>query len=426
MIQLTLLPMLYILAGIIIGLSFLILGLQWRQGRLLKALTQQDQTETIVSRLAEHQNTFKERIFEILMQNQQSTHQALQQFSQHNSETQQQHLMRLQSTLRDNFDSLQKQLNASIDRSHLQLKEQFDKLNQTTQQQLIQITDTVEQRLSKGFEKTNETFTNIIQRLAIIDDAQKKISDLSTNVISLKDILSDKRSRGAFGEIQLMTLLSNMLPPNSYQVQQTLSNGNRVDCLLLLPEPTGKVSVDAKFPLENYKKYLDLDNSDAQRQVAKTQFKNDLRKHITDIRQKYIIPGETSDGAVMFIPAEAIFAEIHAHHPDIVDFAHQSRVFMASPATMMAVLTTAAAVLKDSATRQQIHVIQEHLRLLAQDFTRFEKRMDKLSQHIQQANNDAEQVKISSQKISKRFFQIEKVDVVGEPVLEELVEEIPR
>lgn len=385
MIQLTLIHALLAISIIcVLALLMVILSRQARQYRLSQILLNQDLTPYIISGLAESQNIFKERVFEILLQNQQSGNNTLQQFY------------------------------ALIERSNLQLREQFDKLNHTTMQQLMHISATVEERLSKGFEKTNETFTNIIQRLAIIDDAQKKIADLSTNVISLKDILSDKRSRGAFGEVQLLTLLSNMLPPNTYEIQKTLSNGHRVDCLLLLPEPTGKISIDAKFPLENYKKYLDEENSDAQRQVAKTQFKIDMRKHIADISQKYIISGETSDGALMFIPAEAIFAEIHAHHPDVVDFAHQSRVFMASPSTMMALLTTAAAVLKDSATRQQIHVIQEHLRLLAKDFSRFETRMEKLSRHIQQANSDAEQVQISAQKITKRFFQIEQAEVVHE------------
>jgi len=389
-----------VILGALLLASIVTIFLQWR---LHRAATK--------SKFADEQNAFKERVFEILLQNQQSSNNTLQQFSQQNNETQQQQLLRLQGTLREHFEGLEKQLYAQIDRSHLQQREQFDKLIQTTQQQLTQISETVEQRLSKGFEKTNETFTNIIQRLAIIDDAQKKIADLSKNVISLQDVLNDKRSRGAFGEIQLMTLINNVLPSNSYEAQSTLSNGNRVDCLLLLPEPTGKVAVDAKFPLENYKKYLDAENSETQRQSSRSQFKQDLKKHITDISQKYIIPGETSDGAVMFIPAEAIFAEIHAHHPDIVEFSHKNRVFMASPSTMMAILTTAAAVLKDSSTRQQIHVIQEHLRLLANDFSRFETRMEKLSKHIQQAHSDAEQVQISAHKITKRFFQIEQAEV---------------
>jgi DNA recombination protein RmuC len=310
---------------------------------------------------------------------------------------------------------LDKQVHAILQRSTQNLSQQFDKLNESTQKHLLHISESVETKLAKGFEKTNETFTNIIQRLAIIDDAQKKITDLSQNVVSLQEILSDKRSRGAFGEIQLNTLIQNVLPANSYQLQQTLSNGTRVDCLLLLPEPTGKIAIDAKFPLENFKKYADNEKAETERLTAKQQFKVDIKKHIQDISQKYIIPGETGDGALMFIPAEAIFAEIHAHHPDLVDYAMQNRVWLASPTTMMAILTTACAVLKDSATRQQVHVIQEHLRHLAQDFSRFEKRMDNLSRHIQQAQVDAEQVHTSAQKITKRFNQIEKVELAELP-----------
>lgn len=317
-------------------------------------------------------------------------------------------LVHLQSGLRDHFMSLDKQVHEIMGRTTQHLTNEFEKLNQSTQT-----------NLSKGFEKTNETFLNIVQRLAVIDDAQKKITALSQNVVSLQEILTDKRSRGAFGEVQLNTLIQNVLPPQSYSLQHSLPNGTRVDCLLLLPEPTGKVAIDSKFPLENYQKYVNPDNSDSIRQQAKQQFKIDVKKHIQDISTKYIIPGETSDGALMFIPAEAIFAEIHAHHPDLVEYAWQSRVWLASPSTMMAILTTACAVLKDSATRKQIHIIQEHLRLLAQDFSRFEKRMDNLSKHLQQANEDAEQVHTSAQKISKRFTQIENVELPSEtPVLD--------
>lgn len=337
-------------------------------------------------------------------------------FSQQNNEMQQRNLHQLQATLRENFHELDKQIHNSLQRTTAHLSDQFDKLNQGTTQNLLKISEAVEIKLSKGFEKTNETFTNIVQRLAIIDDAQKKITDLSQNVVGLQNLLADKRSRGAFGEVQLNVLIQNVLPTHCYELQCTLSNSARVDCLLLLPEPTGKLAIDAKFPLENYQKYLDLTNEESVRTAAKHQFKIDIKKHIQDISQKYIIPGETSDGAIMFIPAEAIFAEIHTHHVDLVEYAWQMRVWLASPSTMMAILTTASSVLKDSATRQQVHVIQEHLRLLAQDFTRFDKRMTNLSQHLRQANEDAEQVHISSQKITKRFQQIEKVEL--EPVLE--------
>lgn len=337
-------------------------------------------------------------------------------FSQQNNEIQQRNLHQLQATLRDNFHELDNQIHNSLQRTTTHLSDQFDKLNQGTTQNLLKISEAVEIKLSKGFEKTNETFTNIVQRLAIIDDAQKKITDLSQNVVGLQNLLADKRSRGAFGEVQLNVLIQNVLPAHCYQLQCTLSNSARVDCLLLLPEPTGKLAIDAKFPLENYQKYLDQNNEESVRIAAKQQFKIDIKKHIQDISQKYIIPGETSDGAIMFIPAEAIFAEIHSHHVDLVEYAWQMRVWLASPSTMMAILTTASSVLKDSATRQQVHVIQEHLRLLAQDFTRFDKRMTNLSQHLRQANEDAEQVHISSQKITKRFQQIEKVEL--DPVLE--------
>lgn len=373
------------------------------------------------SKTHEHE-TLKEKLFEILLKNQQSANESLSAFSQ-------QHMLGLQSSMREHFTELDRQIQNVLVRTTTTLSQQFDKLNESTQAHLLKISESVEIKLAKGFEKTNETFTNIITRLAIIDDAQKKITQLSQNVVSLQEILSDKRSRGAFGEVQLNTLLQNCLPSNSYHLQHTLSNNARVDCLLLLPEPTGHVAVDAKFPLENYKKYADNERSEQERQAARVQFKQDIKKHIQDISQKYIVPGETTDGALMFIPAEAIFADIHSHHPELVEYAMQQRVWLASPSTMMAILTTACAVLKDSATRQQVHVIQEHLRLLAQDFGRFEKRMDNLSRHIQQAHDDVEQVHTSALKISKRFTQIEKVELNSLPeqstLIPEIVEESP-
>lgn len=368
--------------------------------------------------LNQEQTQFQDKFFQNLLQNQQLTHETLNQFSRQNAESHQQNLYRLQNTLRESLLDFDKQIHTILGRTTASLTEQFEKLQTTTQNQLFKITESVEVKLTQGFEKTNETFANIIKRLAIIDDAQKKITDLSQNVVSLQEILADKRARGAFGEVQLQALIRNVLPEQNYHLQHTLSNGTRVDCLLLLPHPTGNIAIDAKFPLENYQKYANHENEANLRQAAKQQFKLDIKKHIQDISQKYIIPGETSDGALLFIPAEAIFAEIHANHPDLVEFAFQARVWLASPSTMMAILTTACAVLKDSATRQQVHIIQQHLSLLAKDFSRFEKRMDNLSRHLQQANLDAEQVHTSAQKITKRFSQIEKVEI-------EFLEEVP-
>lgn len=379
------------------------------------AVLNQRHLKTLLAQFAIEQNTNKDKLFETLLKNQQSANETITAFSA-------QQLLGLQSSLREHFSELDRQINTVLTRTTQNLSQQFDKLNQSTHDQLVKISESVEIKLAKGFEKTNETFTNIITRLAIIDDAQKKITQLSQNVVSLQEILSDKRSRGAFGEVQLNTLLQNCLPTNCYHLQHTLSNNARVDCLLVLPEPTGKIAIDAKFPLENYKKYVDVNRSESERQAAKAQFKVDIKKHIQDISQKYIVPGETSDGALMFIPAEAIFAEIHSFHPDLVDFAMAQRVWLASPSTMMAILTTAASVLKDSATRAQVHVIQEHLRLLAQDFSRFEKRMDNLSRHIQQANDDVAQVHTSALKISKRFTQIENVELSTVDLTESLPE----
>jgi len=368
----------------IVGFALLLLGMMFMLQNMKRRL--QGEISAVTQILKSTQTEDREKLFDTLLNNQQRISKELREFLLQTTQGQQANLVHLQNSLQQHF---------------------------------LQMNTVVENNLAQGFEKTNQTFTNIIQRLAIIDDAQKKITDLSKNVVSLQEILSDKKSRGAFGEVQLNTLIQNSLPANSYAMQHTLSNNCRVDCLLLLPAPTGKVAIDAKFPLENYKKSLDPDNSESLRSQAKQQFKVDIRKHIQDISQKYILPGETGDGAVMFIPAEAIFAEIHSHHPDLVELAWQNRVWITSPSTMMAILTTACAVLKDSATRAQVHIIQEHLRLLAQDFMRFEKRMDNLSKHLQQANSDAEQVHTSAMKISKRFSQIEKVELSAEPGSEE-------
>ena len=292
-----------------------------------------------------------------------------------------------------------------------QLASAIESLSKTTDTRLEQISGRVDERLEEGFKKTNETFANVMARLATIDEAQKKIDGLTSNVVSLQELLGDKRSRGAFGEVQLEALVRNLLPPSAYAFQHTLSTGVRADCALMLPEPTGMVAVDSKFPLENYHRMFDSALSEADRQQAQRQFRADLRKHVEDISRKYIIPGETSDGAVMFVPAEAVFAEIHAYHSEIVDFAMQRRVWIVSPTTMMAVLNTARAVLKDVETRRQVHIIKDELAKLGKEFGRFDQRMRKLADHIRQAHEDAQEVRITSDKIAHRFLQIERVEL---------------
>ncbi len=316
-----------------------------------------------------------------------------------------------QERLEQGFHAVNRQLTESLSRNAEELGKRVDGLTNSTDERLKEISGQVEKRLSEGFEKTTETFTRVLEHLSRIDEAQKRITELSSNVVSLQEVLTDKRSRGAFGEVQLSALVRNLLPEQAFALQYKLSNEMRVDCMLFLPEPTGNVPIDSKFPLESYQRMMDGDLSDPDRQQAARQFKKDIKKHIGDIAEKYLISGETADGAVMFIPAEAIFAEIHAHYPDLVEEAQRQRVWLVSPTTLMAILTTARAVLKDEATREQVHIIQDHLRKLSADFGRFEDRMGKLAQHIRQAHKDVDDVNISARKISARFGQIEKVEL---------------
>lgn len=322
-------------------------------------------------------------------------------------------LEKLHTTLAEQGKAEQELIQATMRNATLQLVASMEALTKTVESNLEQIGGKVSERLDEGFKKTNDTFVRVMERLATIDEAQKKIDGLTSNVVSLQELLGDKRSRGAFGEVQLEALVRNVLPVASYAMQHSLSNGTRVDCALFLPEPTGMVAVDSKFPLENYHRMLESGLAEAERVLAQRAFKTDLRKHVDDIASKYIIADVTSDGAVMFIPAEAVFAEIHAYHPDIVTYAMAKRVWLVSPTTLMAVLNTARAVLKDVETRKQVHIIKDELGKLGKEFGRFDQRMKKLADHIRQAHEDALDVHTTSQKISRRFAQIERVELVG-------------
>jgi DNA recombination protein RmuC len=337
-------------------------------------------------------------------------------------------LKALNDNLRGGIETLQRQVAAALDRNAQETGRRMEKLTESTDKRLQEISGQVEKRLTEGFEKTTATFADVLKRLALIDDAQKKITELSTNVVSLQEVLADRTSRGAFGEVQLHGLVSNVLPESSYAMQFSLSNGSRVDCMIFLPEPTGNVPIDSKFPLDNYRRKMDTSLSDADRKVADREFVRNVRTHIQDIAAKYVIPGETANLAVMFIPAEAVFAEIHGHHRELVDEAQRAHVVLASPTTLWAILTTAGAVLKDAATRKQVHIIQEHLGKLAIDFERFQKRMGDLAKHIDQAHRDVEHVNTSARKITSRFTRIERLELgEGEPesVIDAEAEEAP-
>jgi DNA recombination protein RmuC len=323
---------------------------------------------------------------------------------------------KLHTTLAEQGQAQQALINDTMLKATTTLSLSIESLSKAVDNRLEQIGGKVSERLDEGFKKTNQTFVDVMARLATIDEAQKKIDGLTTNVVSLQELLGDKRSRGAFGEVQLEALVRNVLPVNSYAMQHTFENGTRADCALFLPDPTGTVAVDSKFPLENYHRMFDSKLPEAEQLLAEKQFKLDVKKHVDDIAKKYIISNVTSDGAVMFIPAEAVFAELHAYHQDVIEYAMNKRVWVVSPTTLMAVLNTARAVLKDVETRKQVHVIKEELAKLSKDFGRFDQRMKKLADNIRQAHENAQDVHISSQKITQRFAKIERVELADQPL----------
>lgn len=321
----------------------------------------------------------------------------------------------IEKHLRQIMQSSREQLFMQLRQHQNHTNDTLATLQKNVDNHLKSISGQVDQRLSKGFEKSNEVFSDVIKRLILIDKAQERITELSTHVTDLQSVLTDKTARGAFGETQLITLVRNVIPEKHFKLQATLSNGKRVDCLLTMPHPTGNIPIDAKFPLENYRNYIKAKNTEDKRKALLT-FKQDVKKHIQDIADRYYIPGETSEGAIMYVPAEAVFAEIHAELTDAVEFAHSLKVWIASPTTMMAILNTVLSVLKDQATRNHMGTMKHHLKMLSQDFVRFQKRMDKLANHIGQANEDVSQVHTSSKKLTQRFQDIEslKLDTVIE------------
>lgn len=361
----------------------------------------------VVESLADGQLVQQRVLSEFREQLQSSLGETRQQMASQHHENQQ----RLQDNFKAGIKDVREELAVALKGNSETLQKSMEGLTRATDERLKDISGQVEKRLADGFEKTTQTFNDVLKRLALIDDAQKKITELSTNVVSLQEILADKRSRGAFGEVQLSQLVRNVLPEQNFALQYTLTNGKIVDCALFLPEPTGTIAIDAKFPLENYRRLTDTTVSELERKQAGRQFQQDVKKHIRDIAEKYIIAEETSAGAVMFIPAEAVFAEIHAHFPDLVEEAQRLRVWLVSPTTLMAILTTASSVIRDEATRRQVHIIQEHLGKLGQDFGRFRERMNKLAKHIDSVHKDVRDVNISATKISSRFEKIENVEL---------------
>lgn len=294
------------------------------------------------------------------------------------------------------------------------LMDDFDKINNKIEQKLMLINDKVNERIDQNFDKTNKTFNNILERLTKIDEAQKKIDSLSTEIVGLQSVLTDKKTRGIFGEVNLNYILSSVFGEgnkNVYDIQHTLSNGSIADSILYAPSPLGTICIDSKFPLENYERMTDRSLSNMERESATKLFKSDVKKHIDAISNKYIIPGETADEAIMFLPAEAIFAEINAYHPELLKYSYEKRVWITSPTTLMSTLTIIQMILKNMERDKYAQIIHVELNKLSKEFSKYRERWDKLSRSIDTVTKDIKDINITTEKITKRFDSINSVDI---------------
>ena len=292
------------------------------------------------------------------------------------------------------------------------LSEDFDKLDTKVEKRLMYINDKVNERLEENFSKTNQTFVNVLERLSKIDEAQKKIDSLSGDIVSLQSILTDKKSRGIFGEVNLNHILITVFGERNdkiYRIQYTLPNTTIADAVIFTPEPLGTIAIDSKFPLENYRMMVDKETPTNARSAYEKQFKADVKKHIDDISSKYIIPGVTSNQAIMFLPAEAIFAEINAYHSDLVEYAYKKNVWITSPTTLISSLTTIQVLLKNIERDKYAKVVHEELTKLGIEFARYKERWDKLAKSIETVGKDVDALNITSDKITKKFESISDV-----------------
>jgi DNA recombination protein RmuC len=290
------------------------------------------------------------------------------------------------------------------------LQGQERSLAKTVEERLADMAKRLDDGVQQAAHRQATSLHELRERLAVIDVAQKNITELSAQVVSLQDILSNKQARGAFGEIQLNDIVIAMLPPSAYRFQAPLGDGRRVDCLLELPNPPGAIAIDAKFPLESFH-LLRNAKDDAERTVAGRAFATAILKHVRDIAEKYIVPGETAESALMFLPSEAIYAELHANFPDVVEKSFRAKVWIVSPTTLMATLNTVRAVLKDARMREQAGVIQKEVRMLLDDISRLDDRVSALDKHFGQASEDIRQIRISTDKVVKRADRIETVQL---------------
>ena len=294
------------------------------------------------------------------------------------------------------------------------IRKDFDTLDEKVDRKLTEINNRVTERLDQSLEKTNKTFANVLERLSKIDEAQKKIDGLGEDIISLQSILTDKKTRGIFGEVNLQFILENAfggLNTGIYDLQHKMSNGYIADAILYAPAPLGTIAIDSKFPLENYERMTNKSLSKEERLVAEKQFKIDFKKHIDAIASKYIIPGETSNEAILFLPAEAIFAEVNAYHTDILNYAYSRKVWITSPTTLMSTLTVIEMILKNMERDKYAKIIHEELNKLSVEFARYKERWERLARNINTVSKSVEELNTTSDKITKRFDSINRVEV---------------
>ncbi|KUJ78935.1 DNA recombination protein RmuC [Ruegeria profundi] len=317
---------------------------------------------------------------------------------QHVSDTQANAQVQVIQTVESRLSSVQQQMNDRLADNAMK-----------SARALAEMQERMKESLHGSSKQTATSLTQLQERLAAIDKAQDNITKLSGDVLSLQDILSNKQTRGAFGEIQLNDIVSKALPSDSFQLQATLSNGRRADCLINLPNPPGPIVIDSKFPLEAYEALIGSTN-DMELKAAVQMFRTTVRKHITDISQKYILDGETADGALMFLPSEAVYAELHAKFPELVQESFSKRVWIVSPTTCMATLNTMRAILKDARMREQAGAIRKELGMLHKDVERLEDRVSNLDRHFGQAAKDISDIKISAEKAGRRAQRLDNFD----------------
>lgn len=292
-------------------------------------------------------------------------------------------------------------------------------LSRSLQERLDGVSKRMGDSLEQSSSKTAASLGELRKHLDVIDHAQKNIAELTGQVIGLQDILDNKQARGAFGEVQLQDLVGAILPPSAYAFQAQLDNGRRVDCLVRLPQPPGPIGIDSKFPLESYHALRAAQDETAEKR-AQRDFRTALQKHITDIRDRYIVAGETADSALMFLPSEAVYAELHANFADLVELSYRARVWIVSPTTLMATLNTVRAVLKDARMREQAGVIQAEVRKLLEDIGRLDDRVGRLNRHFDQTVDDIRQIRISTDKVTRWAERIEEIELGEDSPAEEL------